>query len=69
MAFRWQAHTDTINYLTYVPGLNVLASCSFDCNVYMWKWSPPREDFPGEMVKVGSLVLGTDRLWNIKIDK
>lgn len=69
MVFRWQAHTDTINYLTYVPDLNLLASCSFDCNVYMWKWSPSREDFAGEMVKIGSLVLGTDRLWNIKIDK
>jgi hypothetical protein len=67
--YKWPAHTDTINYITYVPDLDCIASCSFDCNVYMWKWRPPTEDKPGEMRKIGSLVLGTERLWKIKIDK
>jgi hypothetical protein len=35
----------------------------------MWKWRPPADDKPGEMRKIGSLVLGTERLWKIKIDK
>ena len=39
--YKWTAHTDTINYITYVPDLDCIASCSFDCNVYMWKWRPP----------------------------
>lgn len=63
--YRWAAHTDTINYITYVPDLDCISSCSFDCNVYMWKWIPPMEDKPGEMRKIGSLVLGTERLWKI----
>ncbi len=33
---RWPAHSDTINWVTYTPQLDVLSSCSFDCNVYMW---------------------------------
>ena len=67
--YRWAAHTDTINYITYVPDLDCISSCSFDCNVYMWKWRPPVDDKPGEMRKIGSLVLGTERLWKIQIDK
>lgn len=63
--YRWAAHTDTINYITYVPDLDCISSCSFDCNVYMWKWIPPMEDKLGEMRKIGSLVLGTERLWKI----
>lgn len=48
---RWKAHQDLINSVTYVPELQVVATCSFDCNVYMWdKMS---------CVQVGSLVLGT----------
>lgn len=38
----------------------------------MWQWKPNlSEDMidRGHMQKVGSLVLGTDRLWRIKIDK
>ena len=35
----------------------------------MWKWRPECEEQKGEMRKVGSLVLGTERLWKIKIDK
>lgn len=67
--YRWAAHTDTINYITYVPDLDCIASCSFDCNVYMWKWRPGVDDKPGEMRKIGSLVLGSERLWRINIDK
>ena len=33
---RWKAHADLIKAVTYVPELNLVASCSFDCNVYMW---------------------------------
>ena len=69
LVYRWNAHSDTINYVTYVPELDVLTSCSFDCNVYIWKWCPETEERKGEMRKVGSLVLGTDRLWKINIDK
>jgi len=38
----------------------------------MWQWKQNLEDPEGkggDMRKVGSLVLGTDRLWKIKIDK
>ncbi len=36
----------------------------------MWQWKPYADDpEKGYMPKVGSLVLGTDRLWKIKIDK
>jgi hypothetical protein len=70
LVHRWNAHTDTINWVTYTPQLDVLSSCSFDCNVYMWQWKPYADDpEKGYMPKVGSLVLGTDRLWKIKIDK
>ena len=34
--YRWAAHTELINMVTYVKKLDVIASCSFDCNVYMW---------------------------------
>jgi len=57
---RWNAHTDCINWISYVPELNCVASCSFDCNVYIWNT---------DCQKIGSLVLGTDKLWQIKIDK
>ena len=33
---RWQAHKEFINQVTFVPELGVIATCSFDCNVYMW---------------------------------
>ena len=56
--YRWNAHSDTINWVTYVKELDILTSCSFDCNVYMWKWRPQTEERKGEMQKVGSLVLG-----------
>lgn len=33
---QWMAHKDAINFLSWVPDLKVAASCSFDCNVYVW---------------------------------
>jgi hypothetical protein len=33
---RWKAHNDYINWVSYVPELECVASCSFDCNVYLW---------------------------------
>ena len=70
LTHKWSAHTDTINWITYAKDLDVVASCSFDCNVYMWKWYPSAtEPGKGEMRKVGSLVLGNERLWKIRIDK
>jgi hypothetical protein len=48
---RWEAHKDLINMVTFVPELNIIATCSFDCNVYMFR----AED----CMKCGSLLLGT----------
>lgn len=74
---RWQAHKEFINQVTFVPELDVFATCSFDCNVYMWNKDTCKQ--------VGSLILGTGlqqssqqteaerrryaRVWQIKIDK
>ena len=40
----------------------------------MWQWRPEYENAKGEIVKaemrkIGSLVLGSVRIWSIKIDK
>ena len=48
---RWEAHTELIHYVTYVPELSLVSTCSFDCNVFMWD--------KHTLEKVGSLVLGT----------
>ena len=59
-----------INSVTYVPELDVFATCSFDCNVYMWKNTDKCECVCLEngthigMDKVGSLVLGTGQAQN-----
>jgi len=74
---RWKAHNDLINQVSYVPELHIVATCSFDCNVYMWNKDTYKQ--------VGSLVLGTgasqqseqteaerrkySKIWQIKIDK
>ena len=73
---RWQAHKDQITCVTFVPELNLVASCSFDYHVYMWCKETCK--------RIGSLVLGTgtsinghsdaerkkqDKIWQIKIDK
>ena len=60
MLARWNAHTDCINWISFVPELDCVASCSFDCNVYIWNT---------DCQKIGSLVLGQDKLWKIAIDK
>ncbi len=57
---RWKAHTEGINYVNYVPEPECFATCSFDCNVFIWNI---------DCVKIGSLVLGSDKLWNININK
>ena len=57
---RWNAHANCINWISYIPELNCVASCSFDCNVYIWNTN---------CKKIGSLVLGTDKHWEISIDK
>lgn len=51
---RWKAHKDAINHVSWVPELKMVASCSFDCNVYIWGSNPDR----GTMEKNGSLILG-----------
>jgi len=45
----WQAHRDSINCVSWVEDLRMIASCSFDCNVYVWN---------SDGLKTGSLVLG-----------
>lgn len=62
---RYRAHQDLINEVTFVPecGSGIIATCSFDCNVYMWSKTHKNkgdEDNPRLVFeKVGSLVLGT----------
>lgn len=48
---KWHAHKDAINWVCWAPELKVAASCSFDCNVYMW-FNDSQEK------RAGSLVLG-----------
>lgn len=52
---QWKAHTDAINCVTWVEDLQLVGSCSYDCNVYLWAADSP--EF-GKGVKMGSLVLG-----------
>lgn len=51
----WKAHRDSINFISWVPDLKLIASCSFDCNVYVWG---KKEHVEGKTEKKGSLVLG-----------
>jgi hypothetical protein len=39
----------------------LLSSCSFDCNVYMWDTDT--------CSKIGSLELGQEKHWDINVDK
>ena len=68
---QWQAHRDAINHIQWVSELGIIASCSFDKNVFMWN---------NQGIKMGSLVLGNRAEdmgkikkgvtpWQIKIDK
>lgn len=36
IVYKWKAHTDAINWVTWIPDLKVVASCSYDCNVFLW---------------------------------
>ena len=60
LVLRKKAHNDCINWVTYVSELGCVATCSFDCNVYIWNIN---------CEQIGSLVLGLDKNWNIKINK
>lgn len=50
----FNAHRDSINFISWIPDLKLIVSCSFDCNVYVWG-----KNVAGtRMEKKGSLVLG-----------
>lgn len=50
-----------INQVTYVPELQIIATCSFDCNVKMWRAYPCgiEQESCKCIKKCGSLKLGT----------
>ena len=78
---RFKAHSDLINQVTFVPELQLIATCSFDCNVKMWRADTT---FDNNDKKCGSLKLGTGasnnpnateaekmadaKVWKIKVD-
>ena len=55
MVNSWKAHADAISWVTWVEDLKLVATCSYDCNVYMW--AAESSEF-GKGIKMGSLVLG-----------
>ena len=57
---RWKAHQDGITSVCFVSFPEMIASCSFDCNVFIWN---------SKAEKIGSLVLGPNKKWDIIIDK
>jgi len=60
LVHRWKAHTDGVTWVTFNKDPTFIATSSFDKNVYIWN---------SKCEKVGSLVLGHDKHWNIDIDK
>jgi len=36
----WKAHNDAINCVTFIPELNLIATCAFDQHVYIWDCEP-----------------------------
>ena len=36
MEYRFRAHADMCNSISYVKDLDLIATCGFDCNVYMF---------------------------------
>jgi hypothetical protein len=48
---RFRAHADMCNGITFIPDLNIIATCGFDCNVYMFD--------ADSFKRVGSLLMGT----------
>ena len=75
----WKAHNDAINCVTFIPELNLIATCAFDQHVYVYN----AETLEPE--RVGSLLLGNKVLppgapmdnemrrykaqWKVQIDK
>ena len=55
-----KAHSEGITSITFVEKPECIATCSFDCHVYIWN---------AQLEKIGSLILGEHKLWKIKIDK
>ena len=75
----WKAHDDSINCVTYIKDLKLIATCAFDYHVYVW-------DAEGDKTeRVGSLLLGNKALppdaipdaeqrrykaqWKVSVDK
>jgi hypothetical protein len=56
----WKAHADGITWVTFNENPSFIVSSSFDKNVYIWN---------EHSEKIGSLVLGHDKHWNIDINK
>lgn len=48
---RFLAHADMINNIQFVPELDIITTCGFDKNVYMFNKET--------LERVGSLVMGT----------
>ena len=75
----WKAHDDAINCVTFIPELNLIATCAFDQHVYVWNAELEEPE------RVGSLLLGNKVLppgaamdndmrrykaqWKVQIDK
>jgi WD40 repeat protein len=55
----FQAHKDAVNHIGFVEDQDLVITSSFDCNVHIWN---------NDGVKVGTLILGTDKNWAIKSD-
>ena len=62
----WKAHDDAINCVTYIPDLDLIATCAFDCHVYMWNVANDQLSNivagNSKIDKVGSLLLGNKAL-------
>ena len=55
------SHLDGITSIEVVEHLDIFATSSFDCCAYVWSFS--------SLDKVGSLILGHDRNWGLRIDE
>lgn len=55
----WKAHEEGIIHISLLEGLNFLVSSSFDYRVHIW-------DLQG--VRMGTLIVGEDPNWNLRID-
>lgn len=59
MKKEWKAHDEGISSITLVDQFGILISCAFDCKVNIWNFSG---------VKLGTLIVGGDPAWDVKID-